>query len=144
MDAWETKYADCRGAAIDRLEQLCQEKIHLKVPASTSNLKSKKKSQLVDVSVLKAPTGSGSTPEPLSTSTTQLPQTVDITYAAKTVESPVKTSVKVSKICVTAKPHNVKPSTMPGLLPFLAQLISHTGVESLYLEFILMDFYWSG
>jgi hypothetical protein len=116
MDAWETKYADCRGAAIDRLEQLCQEKVHLKVPASTSNLKSKKKSQLVDVSVLKAPTGSGSTPEPVSTSSTQLPQSVDInSAAAKNVESPVKTSVKVSKICVTAKPHNVKPSTMPGL-----------------------------
>ncbi len=56
-DAWETKYSDCRAAAIDRLERLCQEKIHLKVPLNNQNLKSKTKSQIVDVSVLKAPTG---------------------------------------------------------------------------------------
>lgn len=56
-DAWETKYSDCRAAAIDRLERLCQEKVHLKVPLNNQNLKSKTKSQIVDVSVLKAPTG---------------------------------------------------------------------------------------
>jgi hypothetical protein len=103
VDAWETKYADSRGAAIDRLEQLCQEKVHLKVPASTFNLKSKKKSQLVDVSVLKAPTGSGSTPDVASD---------QFQSGEAKVESPAKTSIKVSKIGVSAKPHNVKTATL--------------------------------
>lgn len=37
LDAWETKYGDChRAAAIDRLERLCVDRVHLKVPSSTS------------------------------------------------------------------------------------------------------------
>ncbi len=107
LDAWETKYADCRGAAIDRLEQLCQEKVHLKVPAAALNLKSKKKSQLVDVSILKAPTGSGSNPGVVAS---EFPPETD--SVAATADAAVKTVVKASKIGVTAKPHNVKSSTM--------------------------------
>ena len=107
VDAWETKYGECRGAAIDRLERLCQDKVHLKVPASASNLKTKKKAQIVDVSILKAPTGSGSTPENL------LDTEVEVTSSK--CETPTKSAtVKVSKIGVTAKPHNVKPSSLIG------------------------------
>merc|ERR1719420_894865 len=37
MDAWETRYGEQRAAAIDRLEQLCQDKHHLKMPKMVSN-----------------------------------------------------------------------------------------------------------
>jgi hypothetical protein len=112
IDAWETKYGECRGAAIDRLERLCQDKVHLKVPASASNLKTKKKAQLVDVSILKAPTGSGSTPENLLDT--------EVEVSTTKMESPMKSStVKVSKIGVTAKPHNVKPSTLIGIIKLI-------------------------
>ncbi len=37
MDAWEHKYGDHRAAGIDRLERLCQEKVHLRVPQTVSS-----------------------------------------------------------------------------------------------------------
>ena len=118
IDAWETKYGECRGAAIDRLERLCQDKVHLKVPASASNLKTKKKAQLVDVSILKAPTGSGSTPENL------LDAEVEVSSTAAKTESPTKSATtKVSKIGVTAKPHNVKPSSLIGKIQRLIYIL---------------------
>jgi hypothetical protein len=37
FDAWEVAYGgDCRSAGIDRLEQLCQQKVHLKVPSAAA------------------------------------------------------------------------------------------------------------
>ena len=53
MDAWETRYGEQRAAAIDRLEQLCQEKHHLKLPSVSNNPNSKAKKKNVDVSQLK-------------------------------------------------------------------------------------------
>ena len=54
MDAWEHSYGDCRPAGIDRLERLCQDKVHLKVPLSTTETKAKAKAK-VDTSGLKGP-----------------------------------------------------------------------------------------
>ena len=48
FDAWEHQYGDCRAAAIDRLETLCQAKYHLRVPATVA--------ARLDISMLKAPT----------------------------------------------------------------------------------------
>lgn len=75
LDAWEQKYGDCRSAGIDRLERLCLEKVHLKIPqtssissttssGSTSHITSLSSSscsspQIYDVSMLKGPTGDG-------------------------------------------------------------------------------------
>ena len=81
FDAWEAKYGgDHRAAAIDRLERLCVEKVHLKIPVpagstpagitvqkNTKNCRAKPGSashpqpplfSTLDVSSLKAPTGS--------------------------------------------------------------------------------------
>ena len=58
MDSWETRYGEQRAAAIDRLEQLCVEKVHLKMPSLANNPNSKAKKKNVDVSQLKAPTPS--------------------------------------------------------------------------------------
>ena len=56
MDAWEARYGSVRVAAIDRLEQLCLEKYHLKMPSPASNATNKVvKKKTVDVSQLKAP-----------------------------------------------------------------------------------------
>ena len=83
FDAWERKYGgDHRAAAIDRLERLCVEKVHLKVPVPAGSTatggivqKCNKLSRIkvgpglhpqpplfptLDVSSLKAPTGSSS------------------------------------------------------------------------------------
>ena len=68
FDAWEFQYADCRAAAIDRLELLCQEKVHLRVPAVINH--SLKAVTTLDVSVLKAPT-----PKEQNESVTSLPTT---------------------------------------------------------------------
>ncbi len=69
MDAWERKYGDCRSAGIDRLERLCQDKVHLRVPQTSSSLSSSAASPshqagsssvakgIVNVAMLKAPTG---------------------------------------------------------------------------------------
>ena len=54
MDAWEHSYGDCRPAGIDRLERLCIEKVHLKVPLSSTDNKAKAKAK-VDTSGLKGP-----------------------------------------------------------------------------------------
>jgi len=35
-DAWETRYSECRSAGIDRLERLCLEGIHRKVPGGVA------------------------------------------------------------------------------------------------------------
>ena len=62
LDAWENKYGDCRAAGIDRLDQLCRKKVHLRIPQVINNVSSingcSTKSQ-IDVSVLKGPTGDG-------------------------------------------------------------------------------------
>ena len=58
MDAWETRYGEQRAAAIDRLEQLCLEKHHLKMPSASANPNNKAKKKNVDISQLKAPTPS--------------------------------------------------------------------------------------
>jgi len=91
VDAWEAKYGDCRGAAIDRLEILCQEKFHLKTVAAAGTARSKKKKQIVDVSFLKAPT-------PQFLSPRKLPENVD----------KPRPTVKVSKVTVPAKLQKVK------------------------------------
>ena len=54
MDAWEHSYGDCRPAGIDRLERLCLDKVHLKVPLSNTETKAKAKAK-VDTSCLKGP-----------------------------------------------------------------------------------------
>lgn len=86
LDAWEHKYGDCRVAGIDRLEQLCQEKIHLKVPSASN--------KQIDVSVLKGPTS--------DVATTKDPP--------ETATPGVKTTKRAS---VVAKPLNVKPNFCP-------------------------------
>ena len=58
LDAWETRYGEQRAAAIDRLEQLCLEKQHLKMPSITTNPNNKAKKKNLDISQLKAPTPS--------------------------------------------------------------------------------------
>ncbi len=73
-DAWEQRYGDCRSAGIDRLAQLCLEKVHLRVPATTSSSNSSSSatscsssstsSKSMDLSMLKAPTGNAAESKP--------------------------------------------------------------------------------
>ena len=37
LDAWETKYHDQRPQRIQRLQDLCEEKLHLEVPIPSKN-----------------------------------------------------------------------------------------------------------
>ena len=100
FDAWETKYGDdnLRAAAIDRLERLCVNKVHLKVPtlpAKTSEAVVKAKKAVPDVSMLKAPTGaSAATFKPAE-------------------DQVVPDKVKTSSVTVTAKHHAVQKPLMP-------------------------------
>ncbi|XP_040563399.1 tubulin monoglutamylase TTLL4 [Lepeophtheirus salmonis] len=59
LDAWENKYSENRQIGIDRLISLCNEKVHLKVPSTIST--QKKEPQIVNVSMLKAPTSGENT-----------------------------------------------------------------------------------
>ena len=121
MDAWETRYADQRQAAIYRLEQLCIEKHHLKLPNNASNPNSKAKKKNVDVSQLKGPATDDANKKVPATS-----QDVTETHfkAASDEEKSVnvrtttqdiseRTPIKASKLAVTAKPHGVKATFAP-------------------------------
>lgn len=126
MDAWETCYADQRAAGIDRLEQLCLDKHHLKMPCIANNQNSKAKKKNVDVSQLKAPTPSSSVvatviedaQHALTTGkrrdifkrSRSLKIDVDC-FLGETVES--RPCVKAGKISVTARPHGLKNSFAP-------------------------------
>ena len=108
MDSWETRYGEQRAAAIDRLEQLCLEKHHLKMPSLTTNQNSKAKKKTVDVSQLKAPTPS------MATAIEDAQQSIVITSKIETAkEEPTRAPVKVGKISVTAKPHGIRSSFAP-------------------------------
>ena len=98
MDAWETRYGTVRMAAIERLEQLCLQKYHLKTPLPASNLNSKAKKKNVDVSQLKAP-------EAICMDECALQD---------------RPTVKAGKISVTARPHGLKGNAGP----IFAKLVS--------------------
>ena len=98
MDAWETRYGTVRMAAIERLEQLCLQKYHLKTPIPASNLNSKAKKKNVDVSQLKAP-------EAICMDECALQD---------------RPTVKAGKISVTARPHGLKGTSGP----IFAKLVS--------------------
>ena len=105
MDAWETRYGSVRVAAIDRLEQLCLEKYHLKMPSPASNATNKVvKKKTVDVSQLKAPEA--------------------IIDENAMQERP---SVKAGKITVTARPHGLKGNAGP----IFGKLVSSSRNKSL-------------
>ena len=105
MDAWETRYGEQRAAAIDRLEQLCLEKHHLKMPSLTVNPKIAKKKN-VDVSQLKAPTPSEAVAIEDAQHIVITPQRA-LTQVAGDTERPL---VKAGKFSVTVKPHGLKTS----------------------------------
>eukprot|EP00095_Tigriopus_kingsejongensis_P001801 maker-scaffold10_size831480-snap-gene-0.19 protein:Tk01801 transcript:maker-scaffold10_size831480-snap-gene-0.19-mRNA-1 annotation:"tubulin polyglutamylase ttll4" len=89
FDAWENKYGDCRVAGIDRLEELCLERVHLKVPSGANN-------KQIDVSVLKGPT---------SEVVRQSPSLIG--------QEPSPGAAKSKRASVVAKPLNVKPNFCP-------------------------------
>ena len=118
MDAWETRYGEQRAAAIDRLEQLCQDKHHLKMPSMSNNPNNKAKKKTVDVSQLKAPTPSIASI--IEDAQHHCIKTDQVTHAAPvqttSASSEVASSrvcVKAGKISVTAKPHGVRTSFSP-------------------------------
>jgi hypothetical protein len=120
IDAWEHKYGDCRHAGIDRLEQLCQEKVHLKVAtASSVNTKpTKRTAAVVDVSRLKGPTGlepGEKTAQVCCDDTNSLPVTTEQKEAATSKSPPlppslIPKSTKASPKGVVAKPLHLKPN----------------------------------
>ena len=115
-DAWEVKYGDCRVAGIDRLEQLCQEKVHLKVPipvsssgsGTTANAEAKK----IDVSGIKGTEWAAATPVPAATSSSPSTSRSADTDGTTTTTTPSTTpsSSKGKKLGVVAKPHKVRSS----------------------------------
>jgi len=117
MDAWETRYGEQRAAAIDRLEQLCQDKHHLKMPKMVSNNpNSMAKKKTVDVSQLKAPTPSiAAIIEDAQHHCIKTDQAKPNASPAGTgnPDSPTRSSVKAGKISVTAKPHGIRTSFSP-------------------------------
>ena len=125
MDAWETRFGEQRAAAIDRLEQLCLEKYHLKMPSVSTNQNSKAKKKNVDISQLKAPTPSNSQSADSnaqeSTSITHQDDKTD-QQTAERQQEPISAShqqpisrphVKAGQIKVTAKPHGIRTSFSP-------------------------------
>merc|ERR1719189_416383 len=119
MVAWETRYGEQRAAAIDRLEQLCQEKHHLKLPKMVSNNpNSMAKKKTVDVSQLKAPTPSiAAIIEDAQHHCIKTDQANPNASAAPTgtgnPDSPTRSCVKAGKISVIAKPHGIRTSFSP-------------------------------
>ena len=130
MDAWETRYGEQRAAAIDRLEQLCLEKHHLKMPSATTNTNNKAKKKNVDISQLKAPTPSVSvaiedasqyknTTETKTVEDTIVPKQPETVQHQKVMiekipEQPeIRTPIKASKLSVTVKPHGLRTSFAP-------------------------------
>ena len=120
MDAWETRYADQRQAAIYRLEQLCIEKHHLKLPNNASNPNSKAKKKNVDVSQLKGPAIDDANKKVPTTS--QKAIETDSKEASEEKSGNVRTTsqdisertpIKASKLAVTAKPHGVRTTFAP-------------------------------
>ena len=118
MDAWETKFGEQRAAAIDRLESLCLNKVHLKIPNTTAtsanNAKKKKK---VDVSQLKAPTPScDSGPAAIAIEDAQSEMIVqEVVPSPATTEKPATESkgCKAGKLGFSVKPHGVRTSFSP-------------------------------
>lgn len=134
MDAWEHSYGDCRPAGIDRLERLCLDKVHLKVPLSTTETKAKAKAK-VDTSGLKGPVPAAAAaarsgaeePSSLKPSgeqegdcpaTLPLPQPPPppLVEASESSESPPSSLSKSPQQCfrrigVLAKPMHLKPNT---------------------------------
>jgi hypothetical protein len=116
MDAWESRHGEQRAAAIDRLEQLCIEKHHLKMPSAATNVNSKSKKKNVDVSQLKAPTPSfqASTliedaqhPSLIMTSSSS-----SSSSGEQLLEKLVKTPGKL--VGLTVKPHGIKSGFSPN------------------------------
>lgn len=105
-DAWEVKYGDCRVAGIDRLEQLCQEKLHLKVPISNSSATTNTgEAKKIDVSGIKGTEWAATPAVPV------VEPTAVVNSTPPTVETPASTpSSKPKKLGVVAKPHNVRSS----------------------------------
>lgn len=123
LDAWEHKYGDYRAAGIDRLAQLCVEKVHLKVPnmgqqpsnsttkltsnltssASNSAVTSTVNQKIVNVSMLKAPTGKSM----MSTALTDISENT-IQTESKTNPQSNSTTSNTKRLGVVAKPQYVK------------------------------------
>ena len=124
LDAWEHKYGDCRAAGIDRLAQLCVEKAHLKVPnisqppsssatkltsnstssASNSTTTSTVTQKIVNVSMLKAPTGKSM----MSTALTDISDNTIQTESKTNPQSNSTTTSSTKRLGVVAKPQYVK------------------------------------
>ncbi len=129
LDAWEHAYGDCRPAGIDRLERLCQEKVHLKVPsaaAGSNAVAATAKRAAVDVSGLKAPTGNGPSAgktEPGTDSQTELPSSPMPATTNEASSTPV--TLEVDRLPSTdsssADPSTQKKSSPPSRLGFVAK-----------------------